>query len=153
MQRIASEYDAEISEIDLVHTAQPVYDRPLLWGVANWLPAVSFPVLLLRTNPLQLAVAHSLLRFVLIGYILLFIMLYVVNEQREDTMAAMIQRRTSNVDTACVVLGGTHHVGVGKRLANVEGVDIINPTPSDMGWLTRFNLYSWRLMDKIRNQF
>lgn len=48
MHQLASEYDAEISEIDPVNTAQPIYDRPLLWGVVNWLPAVGFPVVLLQ---------------------------------------------------------------------------------------------------------
>lgn len=150
MQQIASEYDAEISEIDPVPTAQPVHDRPLLWSVVNWLPAVGLPVLLVPSNPLQFAVAHSLLRFVLIGYVLLFVVLYLVNERREDAMAAMIRKRASDVDTACVVLGEAHHAGVGKRLADTEGIDVLNPTPVDMGLLARFILYIWKLADRLR---
>lgn len=149
MQQVASEYDAEISEIDPAPTAQPVYDRPLLWGTVNWLPAVGLPMLLIPSNPLQFAVAHSLVRFVLIGYVLLFVVLCLVNERREDAMAAMIQKRISDVDTACVVLGEAHHAGVGKRLADTEGIDVLNPTPTDMGVFTRIILYVWKLADRL----
>jgi hypothetical protein len=152
MHQLASEYDAEISEIDPVNTAQPIYDRPLLWGVVNWLPTISFPVVLLQRNPLSLAVAHSLLRFVLIGYLLLLIMLYVVNEQREDAMAATIRSRADDVDASCVVLGEAHHVGVGKRLASHDGIDVLNPTPTNPDWTTRIGRHIWGFFDSIRDQ-
>jgi len=150
MQQIASEYDAEISEIDSVHTAQPVYDRPILWGLANWLPVVGLPGWFELSEPLSIAVIQAGLWLLLVGFVLFYIMLYMVNEQREDAMAELIRARAGDVDTACVVLGETHHVGVGKRLAGSDEVDVLNPTPADMGWLTRFNLYSWRLADRLR---
>lgn len=146
MQQTASEYDAEISEIDPAPTAQPVYDRALLWGTVNWLPAVGLPVLLIPSNPLQFAVAHSLVRFVLIGYALLFVVLYLVNERREDAMAAMIRKRVSDVDTACVVLGEAHHAGVGNRLADTvdrcsqsvsSNFESINSSYISLAWLSK----------------
>jgi len=150
MRQIASEYDAEISEIDPVHTAQPVYDRPILWGLPNWLPVVALPVLFLQSNPVSIAAIQAIQWLALIGFILFYIMLAVVNTQREDAMASTIRSRTGDVDTACVVLGESHHIGVGKRLVNAEDVDVLNPTPAGMSWLTRFNLYSWKVVDRLR---
>ena len=152
MQQIASEYDAEISEIDPVHTAQPVYDRPLLWGMANWLPVVILSRGFALSEPLSISAVKTGIWLVGIGFVMFYIMLGVVNKRREDAMAVTIRRRNSDVDIACVVLGESHHVGVGRRLVDVKGVDILNPTPANMGWLTRFNLYSWKLIDRFRGE-
>jgi hypothetical protein len=152
MQQIASEYDAEISEIDPVHTAQPVYDRPLLWGMANWLPVVILSGGFTLSEPPLITAVKTGIWLAGIGFVLFYIMLGVVNTQREDAMAATIRRRTGDVDTACVVLGESHHLGVGKRLVDGEDVNVLNPTPADMSWLTRFNLYSWKLIDWIRSR-
>lgn len=150
MHQIASEYDAEISEIDPVHTAQPVYDRPLLWGMANWLPLVLLSGGFTMSEPLSIAAVKTGIWLSGIGFVLFYIMLSIVNKRREDAMAATICRYTGDVDTACVVLGESHHVGVGKRLVDAEEVNVLNPTPAEMSWLTRFNLYNWKLVDRLR---
>lgn len=78
-------------------------------------------------------------------------MLYVVNEQREDAMAATIRSCVDDVDTSCVVLGEAHHVGVGKRLASHEGIDVLNPTPTNPDWTTRIGRHIWVFFDSIRD--
>jgi len=150
MQQISSKYEAPICEIDTVHTAHPVYQRPIVWGVANWLPLFGLPAVFTQSSSLLIAAIQSVLWLTLIGYLLFYIMLYLANTKREDMMATTIRSHASDVETACIVLGETHHVGIGRRLSGSDKIDIINPTPANMGVLTRFNLYSWKLADRLR---
>jgi len=152
MQLIASKYDAKICEIDSVHTARPVYERPVLWGLVNWIPIIILPVAFSRVVPLPIVAIRSVAWLAVIGFVLFYIMLCIVNVQREDGMAETIQSRTTNVETACVVLGETHHIGIGKRLVGSNSIDVLNPTPDDIGLFTRFNLYSWNLINFVRNR-
>ncbi|TKX79917.1 hypothetical protein [Halorubrum sp. SD626R] len=148
MERIASKYNAKICEIDSIHTARPVYDRPILWGLANWIPTIGLIVaLVLDAQPLSVVIVS-----LLIGYILLHTMLYLVNSKREEKMAETVQSRVENVETACVVLGESHHVGVGKRLIDSGKIDVLNPIPDDLGLLAKCNIYVWGVIDSARDR-
>lgn len=151
MQQIAFEYGAEIYEVDPVHTARPVYDRPILWGLANWIPTITLPVALSQDIPFPTVTIRSIVWLSVIGYVLFYIMLCIVNAKRENGMAGTIRSRIEDVETACVVLGESHHAGVGERLVDSDGIDVLNPVPDDMEFFTRFNIYCWKFTDLVRN--
>lgn len=148
MQQIASKYDAEICEIDSIHTARPVYDRPILWGIANWIPIIGLTIALSLDTHLLIVTAT----LITIAYLLLHTMLYLVNEQREDRMAETIQSRAKDVESACVVLGEAHHAGVGKRLIQSDRIDVLNLIPDNPDLMTLFNIYIWDFIDSVRDK-
>ncbi|WP_139835108.1 hypothetical protein [Halorubrum ezzemoulense] len=67
-------------------------------------------------------------------------------------MAETVQSRVGNVETACVVLGESHHIGVGKKLIDSDRIDVLNPTPDDLGLLAKFNIYVWDFIDSARDR-
>jgi hypothetical protein len=151
MQRIKSQHGAEIREIDIVHPALPIHENPRWWAVLNWLPLIAVPVLASRVYPPLGAIYASVLVLLMFTLVLFLIMLYFVNTQREDAMADIIQSHVGDVDSACIILGEAHHWGVGERLVSHDGVDVINPTPTDPDLTTLLGRNLWGFFDSIRD--
>jgi hypothetical protein len=129
-QRIAGQHEATIREIDTFYSATPIFQNPILWGIANWGVLVLAPTILwIFSIPFRKIILTGIL--LLSGFILLSAMLDVVNEDREKRMVTEILSEADITDSACVVIGKNHHSGVGKRLISHKDIDVINPTRGD----------------------
>lgn len=149
MEKIADQYGARKREIDTVSPATPIYQSPVKWIIVNWGILASIIAVAWWSDYSMNLILGSVGVILMSGYILLHTLLYLVNRKRENAMAHEIESKSNDVDAACIVLGEVHHFGVGTRLSAQDGIDVINPSPSNPDWSTRLVRQVWKILDSI----
>lgn len=152
VRNLTSRHGIDRREIDNEPLGQYIHNHPLIWGIANWgaLLGVTYsrwPSPLTVWNVIQYGTG-----LLLVGYILLFVLLAVANYAREETMTEVISNDSGKHDRAVVILGEAHHPGVGERLADESGLNVINPEPEDLRWQTRVILPVFRKYDQLKGR-
>lgn len=144
VHNLTSRHNIERKEIDNEPLEQYIYNHPIVWGIVNWGPLLGITYFGWSS---PLTVWNVILYgggLLAVGYILLIALLVVANYAREETMAEVISDESRNYDRAVVVLGEGHHPGVGSRLTDEPGLNVINPEPRNLGWQTQVVLRVFR---------
>ena len=131
MRKVADQHGATIQEIDTFYSAAPIDEHPISFGLLNWGTIILIPTIFWRLFPSIGGVLLSGLLLLLIGVILLFAMLYQINEEREKRMVDEILSEANTVDSACIVIGKGQHQGVETGLESHDEVEVINRTQTN----------------------
>lgn len=164
VRSLTSRHDIEPREIDKEPLGQHV-NQPIVWGIVNWgallaityfgwssLPAVRNVI---QSSTELLAVGDIVFigfLAIAVGYFFLLVLLAVANYPREEAMAEVISDESGKYDRAVVVLGEGHHPGVGSRLTDEPGINVINPEPKDLDWQKRVLLRISRWYNQLRGR-
>lgn len=135
MRRVADQHGATIQEIDTFYSATPIHTYPILFGTLNWGAIILIPVGVWRFFPSFEGVVLLGLLLLLSGGLLLFAMLYQINEDRENRMVAEILSEADTLESACIVIGKGHRSGIEKQLVSHNEIKVINPTQTNINTL------------------
>lgn len=137
VRNLTARHSIEPREIDNEPLGQYIHNHPIVWGIVNW-GALLGITYFGWSSPLTvwnvILYGGGLLA---VGFILLIALLAVANYTREEAMAEVISDESEKHNQAVVILGEGHHPGVGSRLTDEPGLNVINPEPKDLDWQIR----------------